>query len=237
MTAMFAVAAILVTIALAASGTLRKYSWIGSAAFILFGFIFLGIGTLSESSKDQPAPTSLPPTPTSSPVTESPPETDEADSGATFTPQPSEQYLSELSVADWNRDSGTGRWDDGAKDINGKQFGHSVSMGAGCQNDDGGDYWIEYTIGDEWKRFSGNVGLNGKSSTESSGTWQILDALTGRELANGNLAAGPAETFDVDVANVTRIRLFMNNPNAPSQYCGFEKIRTILVWGDAILTQ
>ncbi|MHA6622485.1 NPCBM/NEW2 domain-containing protein [Pseudonocardia sp. DLS-67] len=253
MTAMFAVAAILVTIALAASGTLRKYTLFVGAAFVLFGFAFLGIGTLSRGSTDQPVPpdAALPSTATPSPEIETPPsasgrssfpggpgfEIDEPDSGATLAPQSSEQYLSELSVADWNRESGTGRWNDGTMDIGGRQFGHSVSMAAGCQNDDGGDYWIEYTIGDGWRRFSGNVGLNGKSSTESSGTWQILDALTGRDLASGSLAAGPAEKFDVDVTSVTRIRLFMNNPNAPNQYCGFEKIRTVLVWGDAILAQ
>jgi hypothetical protein len=253
MTAMFAVAAILVTMALAASGTLRKYTLFAGAAFVLFGFAFLGVGTLSKSLADQPGlpNAALPSTATSSPEIEAPPsasgpsnspvapgsEVDGPNSGATLMPQSGEQYLSELSVADWNRDSGTGGWDDGTKDIDGRQFGHSVSMVAGCQNDDGGDYWIEYTIGDGWKRFSGNVGLNGKSSTESSGTWKILDALTGRGLASGSLAAGPAEKFDVDVTSVTRIRLFMNNPNAPNQYCGFEKIRTVLVWGDAILAQ
>jgi hypothetical protein len=35
---------------------------------------------------------------------------------------------------------------------------------------------------------------------------------------------------------VSRLRIFMTDPNAPAQYCGFEKMKTVLVLGDFALS-
>jgi hypothetical protein len=251
MTAMFAVAGLLLTATpFVSAGSARKWTLGGCAIFALAGFVFLGIGTLKDLNGASPHPSTAPPTPTSNPsetslppssqpTSSKPPSSDRAASDPTTPdePQPSKQYLSQLQVADSDHDSGTGGWESGAKDINGQPFGHSISMNAGCQNSDGGDYWIDYTIGSDWKQLSGNVGLDGKSSTEATGKWQILDSISGRELASGSVAVGPAKPFNVDVSEVTRVRLFISNPNSPNQMCGFVKIRTTVVWGDATLTQ
>ena len=93
------------------------------------------------------------------------------------------------------------------------------------------------TIGPGWRQLSGTVGLTGNSSVESAGSWRILDPLSGRELAAGNMKAGPGVPVQADLTGVTRLRLFMNNPNAPHQACGFAKIRTNLVWGDVTLSR
>lgn len=68
-----------------------------------------------------------------------------------------------------------------------------------------------------------------------TGTYLLLNGITGEELLGGSLSVGPGTPFDVDVSGVSRVRLFMNDPNSPSQACGFERVRTVLVWGDAEL--
>jgi hypothetical protein len=148
-----------------------------------------------------------------------------------------EKYLSELPVADYNHDSGTGQWSRGTKTIAGRQFGHSVSMNAGCQNDDGGDYWIDYSLDGSWTQLTATLGITDRSSTESSGTYAILDAVTGRRVAEGRFSAGPGVPIRADVTGIVRLRLYMNDPNSPNQYCGFERIDTAVVWGDAQLTK
>jgi NPCBM/NEW2 domain-containing protein len=230
MTAMFTVAGLMLAIALARSGRTRRYTAIGCGVFLLAGFVFLGVGSLSGQSAAPNSPTTLAaPPPTILP-------TESADPTArSEPPRPAKQYLSQVRISDSNHDSQTGGWEVGAKDINGSPFGHSISMGAGCQNADGGDYWVDITIGDGWRHLSGEVGLDAQSSTQSAGTWRIVDALTGRELAAGAMRAGPPTAVNADLTGVSRLRLFMNNPNAPSQYCGFVKIRTVLVWGDVAL--
>ena len=222
---------------------------VGTIVAIVIGVAQCSNGDSTNTAAPSPEPTSAP-APTSDKVTPTPIFTDpNSDSAAlnrdgtddslsdSASSGPTEEYLNDFRVTDHNRDSSTGGWEEGAKDINGEQFGHSIMTYAGCQNDDGGDFWIDLTIGQGWRQLSGTVGLTGDSSAESAGTWRIQDPLTRRELASGSLAAGPGVPVSVDLQGVTRLRLFMNNPNAPKQACGFAKISTRLVWGDMILTK
>lgn len=196
---------------------------IGTAAAIVFGIAQCS-STLGTNGAT-PSQTTSPTDPTDKPT-------------STATPPLGERkYLSDIPVVDQNSKSSTGGWEKGTRDINSEQFGHSLLMFAGCQNDDGGDYWIDLTIGTGWRQLSGKVGLTADSSVDSTGTWRVLDPLSGRELASGRITAGPGAPVAADLAGVTRVRLFMNNPNSPAQACGFIKIRTRLVWGDVELSK
>lgn len=158
--------------------------------------------------------------------------------GPTSNPQPfAAKYLSELDEADHNKNAGTASWDSKARTINQVQYGHSIAMNAGCQNGDGGNFWLDYTIDGSWQWLHATVGVSDRSSTRSKATIKVLDAISGREVASKTVTAGPPITLKEPIEGIVRLRLFINDPNAPSQSCGFEKIETVVIWGDARLTR
>lgn len=110
-------------------------------------------------------------------------------------------------------------------------------MNAGCWNADGGNYWIDYSVESKWKTLAASVGISDKSSTQSRATARIIDAVSGKVLAEKIVTAGPPVKMAADVSGVVRIRLFINDENAPNQSCGSEKISTAVIWGDAELRQ
>lgn len=150
-------------------------------------------------------------------------------------PQAREQFISELRIADFNKDSATGQWGTGARTINGAHYGHSIGMNAGCQNDDGGDFWLDYSLDGTWRSLRAAVGVSDQSSTQSAATYKVLDSVNGQELASGHVAAGNPDIVNVPVSGVVRLRLFINDSNAPNQACGFEEIETAVIWADAVL--
>jgi hypothetical protein len=144
-------------------------------------------------------------------------------------------YLSTVNAVDFDKASSTGQFASGTRTINQKQFGHSIGMNAGCQNDDGGDFWVDYSVEPTWKTLTASVGISDKSSTQSRATARIVNAVSGAVLDEKVITAGPAVTMTADISGVVRIRLFINDENAPHQSCGFEKINTAVIWGDAEL--
>jgi hypothetical protein len=146
-------------------------------------------------------------------------------------------YLSTLNAVDYNKASSTGQFASGARTINQKQYGHSIGMNAGCQNKDGGDFWVDYSIESRWTTLTASVGISDRSSTQSRATARIINAVSGAVLAEKIITAGSAANMTANVSGVVRIRLFINDENAPSQSCGFEKISTAVIWGDAELRQ
>ncbi len=155
----------------------------------------------------------------------------------TGVPGSQQTYLSEINAVDHDGKSETGTWDSGLRTINQIQYGHSIGMNAGCQNSDGGDFWIDYSLDGSWQRLRASIGVSDRSSTQSKATFKILNAITGAEVTHGEITAGPPIDIDAPILGIVRLRLFINDSNSPAQSCGFENIKTAVVWGDALLVK
>lgn len=233
-------AAVFGTLAAIYKGRVRHILVAGCALLAVVG---VAVGVISSVGKDggsaqtSPQPASdAPGLPTSSVIADPAP-VDPAPVSPEQSGAETEQYVSKLSVTDHDHDSSTGQWTSASRTIGGQEYGHSVSMTAGCQNDDGGDFWLDYSIDGKWRKIEGVVGVSDKSSSQSSGTYKIVDALTGNPVTQGSLAAGSGTKFTGSILGITRFRLFIHDPNAPKQMCGFERIATAVVWGDIKLTR
>jgi len=129
------------------------------------------------------------------------------------------QWVSSMSMVDYDRDSGEGsdQVANGAFNTNGRTYVHSVRMwSSGCYNPnaDGGDYWYEYDLSREWSILTGVVGLEDSSPASSSMSWAIYG--DGKLLANGKQTLGTSHPIKISVKNVLRLRVKVNYPSGTS---------------------
>lgn len=197
------------------------------AAVVALALVGAGVARLASTDPPPPLPQadSAPATassgaadPTAAPSSESA----EPPSSA----PPEEKWLSELFVG-LDEKSSTGLAYGQAYKTGGKQYGHAVGMVLGCWSDDGGDFWADYDVSDGYSRLQVSVGLRSDAPQDAEMPWKVL--ADGREIASGKARLGPTQDINVDVSGVTRLRLFMTDPDAftPNE-CG----KTWLVWGD-----
>jgi serine/threonine protein kinase len=143
-------------------------------------------------------------------------------------------YLSRLDPLDSNRDLAlNARTDTGPFDTGGDRYGRSVRMFAGCSSQDGGTYWIEYDIAEDFGRLTASVGLDDSSAADAA----VSYAVTGdqRVLASGDLTLGRVDPVDVPVDGVLRLRLTIDDPEAVRDGCQVDRSSPRVVFGDAAL--
>lgn len=164
------------------------------------------------------APTTAPATPTVNSIGLDPSET---------------AYLSQLDVVDKDRAAVYGSDRSGPYATGGEQYGRSVLLFAGCANRDGGNYWVEYDVSEDYSRLTAVVGLADTSAADSAVTYSITGDR--RMLASGPLTLGQADPIDVDITGVLRIRLSINNPATIQDGCSDRPSSARVVFGDAAI--
>jgi serine/threonine protein kinase len=180
-----------------------------------------------------PEPGALPATPTSTsatptttrPATTTPPVTSTVNSIGLD--------LSQLDVVDRDRAAVYGSDRSGAYATGGEQYGRSVLLYVGCANRDGGNYWVEYDVSQDYARFIAAVGLADTSAADSAVTYSITGDQ--RLLASGPLTLGQVDPVEVDITGVLRIRLSINNPATIQDGCSDRTSSARVVFGDAAL--
>lgn len=215
----------------------RRWPWAVAALLVA---VLTGSGLTAyvlrppSASPAQPlgaaSPTAVPTTsaaPTSDVTTTFSPDADPtAVSGLPTGPR----YLITDDPVDKDRSGSNGAEQTGTFSTSGTRYGHAISMGAYCYNQDGGDYWIDYDLARSWSRFTATVGLRDDSPATSAASYKVL--LDGKVVATGRLALGTAIPLDIPVTGGLRLRLQMNNPAAGVQTCSGDPNRTQVVWGD-----
>jgi serine/threonine protein kinase len=147
------------------------------------------------------------------------------------------QWVSDMAPVAYDSASGAGQAQADAYRTNGRQYGHSLGMVAGCDNQDGGDNWAEFDLSRSWSTLVGVVGLSDDSPDSTHMTWRVYG--DGKILASGSTSLGSATPLHVPVKGVLRLRLWINDPSSvPSSDC----VRTAsgdyahFAWGNLQLT-
>ena len=198
-------------------------------------------GTQANPTPTTSAPTVLPPPTTDPPLTEEPtPTFTDEPTGTetpTETPPPTTHFIGDEDYLDYNAKSSTGEWEFGSYEISSKSgtqtYGHSVLMNPGCQNRDGGDFWLDFKIGGGFTRLKGTVGPSIMSPADSRFKYAIF--ADNVPLVSGTVTSSTPAKIDVPVTSRSRLRLFMSDPQAPNRSCGFSKPYR-LIWGDLQLS-
>jgi hypothetical protein len=143
-------------------------------------------------------------------------------------------YLAKLQEVRDDAASGTGQWSTGPAESNGVNYSHPVDMEAGCNNSDGGDYWVDFNLARRYTQFTATVGLRDDAPTNYPVSFKLI--ADGQTLASGTLTLGKATPIAVSVSNVLRLRLFINDPQSTTleDDCGtgiYEP--ATVVWGNA----
>ncbi len=174
------------------------------------------------------------PTATSVPTTRTPTPTTSRNESSTGLDPGETGYLSQLRPVDDNDDQAiNGDYDTGPYDTGGDRYGRSVRLTAGCSNRDGGSYWVEYDIAEDFTRLTAAVGLADTSASDSAVTYTITGDQT--VLASGPLTLGQIDTVDVPVTGVLRLRLSMTDPATIRDGCRSSNSSARVVFGDAAL--
>ena len=138
-------------------------------------------------------------------------------------------YLAKFQVVQSDDASSTGEWSTQPAGTNGIDYGHAIVMDPGCQNGDGGDFWIDYDLARHYTRLQTTVGIRDDAETTASASFQLI--ADGTVLTSGNLRLGMSVPIDVSVTGVLRLRLFISEADAPNDDCGFQEPASI-VWGN-----
>jgi hypothetical protein len=167
--------------------------------------------------------------PTSDDSPSDPPTTSEA------PPPPEIHYLTDLKYVDHDQRATSGYYlTDGPYSANGKEYPHGIAMSSGCQNRDGGDYWVDFDIGRKYAKLVGEVALDDKNSAGIRMKYQLF--VDGASKAGKTLPAGQTDRLNVDVTGGLRLRLLVHDPR-PRNFtsCGSEG-RAFVIWGDLQLS-
>ncbi len=148
---------------------------------------------------------------------------------------PQTAYLSNMNIVGFDYASGTGTNDQGSYAISGTTYGHSIEMDPGCQNSDGGDFWIEYDLGRKWSKFTSTVGPLETDASDAAFSYTVYG--DGRVLATGSAALAQPRRLRVNVSGYLRLRLLITDPQSPNRECGFVNGTYDYIWGNATLTQ
>jgi hypothetical protein len=209
--------------------------WRSSLVWTAIGTIAAVLGTVvavltyfsspdhSGNAASSPPPASSAPGATTAP----PPAHPSTPPTATGAPTGSE-YLPELFV-DSDSAASTGSARSGTFSTNGIEYPHSIQTTAGCFNDDGGDFWADYDLGRNFRTFTATVGLRDDCDADESVTWRV--EADGVAIASGAARLGESQELELDVDGVLRLRLLMNEPDAPRKSCLGDRLW--LVWGAA----
>lgn len=157
------------------------------------------------------------------------------DTNAPVVPVAATMYLSDHDPVETDVKAGVASYVlDTSAPLDGTRYGHTITMGSGCNGGDGGDYWIDYATDRQWSTFTTTAGLSDESSASTKGTWTLLG--DGRPLASGTLALGQPTKVDVPVQGVLRLRLMMHDEGAMPDAC-FSGHKAVMVWGEPTLTR
>jgi NPCBM/NEW2 domain-containing protein len=181
------------------------------------------------------SPATAPPTTTTTTTASAPrPPTTTTTSAprAVAAPAPSTVWLDELAAVDHGGSTTNGIYPKTKGSTGGTEYTHVLVGSAGCQSV--AYAWVEYDLSKDWARFSTVVGISDNSSSKSQASFTV--SVDGRQVADGSLRPGATVPVDVSVAGGLRLRLEITDPNAPSQACGFESIKTWVVFGNPKLT-
>ncbi|WP_433292436.1 NPCBM/NEW2 domain-containing protein [Actinoplanes sp. CA-030573] len=141
-------------------------------------------------------------------------------------------FLTDLQYVDYDHKASTGYYRaDGPYEANGKDYPHGIAMSSGCQNRDGGDYWVDFNLGRSYTRLVGDVALEDSNTAGVEMKYQLM--LDGVSKAGKALTAGNTSPIDVDVTDGLRLRLLVHDPRRTS--CGAEG-HAYVIWGDLRLT-
>lgn len=168
------------------------------------------------------------------------PETSETTQAAslptpTVSAPPRTAYLSQMNIVGFDYASSTGVNDQGSYSIDGATYGHSVVLNPGCQNGDGGDFWIEYDLGKSWSLLTATVGASDTDADDAAFSYTVYG--DGRVLASGHATLSRPESLRVNVSGYLRLRLMISDPASTNRECGFSNGPHDYVWGNAMLTQ
>ena len=189
---------------------------------------------LSSASTTAQSPTATPE------ITDSPaqPDTSSPSSSGDETTEPGDTpaapepvYLTDMPLTDYDHKNGFALWDSGIYSTNGKQYPHSISVNAGCQNDDSGDFWLEYDIARSFSTLSLTVGLNDDDSSGVKMSYTV--SVDGKTLSSGTLTQGMSKPLKLAVSNGLRLRLALHDSKVYECGSGW---KASMVWGEAKLT-
>jgi hypothetical protein len=140
-----------------------------------------------------------------------------------------------MNIVGFDYASGTGVNDQGAYSVDGVTYGHSVVLNPGCQNDDGGDFWIEYDLGRSWSLLTATVGASDTDADDAAFSYTVYG--DGAVLASGHATLSRPESLRINVSGHLRLRLMISDPASTNRECGFSNGPHDYVWGNAELTQ
>jgi NPCBM/NEW2 domain len=153
----------------------------------------------------------------------------------TFSAPPQTAYLSQMNIVGFDYASSTGTNDQGSYSIDGTTYGHSVMLNPGCQNGDGGDFWIEYNLGKSWSLLTATVGASENDADDAAFSYTVYG--DGRVLTSGHATLSQPKSLHVNVSGYLRLRLLISDPASTNRECGFSNGPHDYVWGNAMLTQ
>ncbi len=153
----------------------------------------------------------------------------------TVSAPPRTAYLSQMNTVGFDYASSTGTDDQGSYSIGGVTYGHSVVLNPGCQNGDGGDFWIEYDLGKSWSLLTATVGASDTDADDAAFSYTVYG--DGRVLTSGHATLSQQASVRVNVSGYLRLRLMISDPGSPNRECGFSNGPHDYVWGNAMLTQ
>lgn len=195
-------------------------------------FVLNGLAAPAAATDPVAAPTTSATATTSARSTTPPPST--ASASSTSGVDPSETaYLSQLEYVDEDVAAVYGRLRADTYSTGGEQYGRSVLLFSSCGNRDGGNYWVEYDLSQDYTRFTAAVGLSDDSAADSAVTYSITGDQ--RPLAAGPLTLGQVDALDIDVSGVLRLRLLINDPDSIQDGCVNRPTVAAVVFGDAAL--
>jgi hypothetical protein len=140
-----------------------------------------------------------------------------------------------MNIVGFDYASGTGTNTQGSYSIDGTTYGHSVVLNPGCQNSDGGDFWIEYDLGKSWSLLTATVGASETDAGDAAFSYTVYG--DGRVLASGHATLSQPKSLRVNVRGYLRLRLRISDPASTDRECGFSNGPHDYVYGNAMLTQ
>lgn len=232
--ALVTIAGVLMGAAALPKSAARKWLWSACALLVACGLVLYGIGELGKSSTAA-SPNRKAPGVTK-PATKSP-----APNQAPTTPGPTEQaqaseYLSDAYPVDQDPKADTADVEEGGYEADGIYYDHAIKMNAGCENGDGGDMWADWNLDRKWSHLTGTVALEDDANSSSTITYAVY--LDGRKAGKGGtLKIGQSATINLNVSGVYRVRLWMNDPDAPTNDCGTGPFPVPnFIWGNLTAT-
>jgi hypothetical protein len=140
-----------------------------------------------------------------------------------------------MNIVGFDYASGTGTNSQGSYGVDGITYGHSVKLNPGCQNSDGGDFWIEYDLGKRWSLLTATVGADETDAQDAAFSYTIYG--DGSVLASGHATLSQTQALRVNVRGYLRLRLLISDAPSTDRECGFSNGPHNYIFGNAMVTQ